>query len=200
MSTSFKASLAFLGVALILLGLACKKPEPFKTPAAAKVETVTPDNTQAIREDEARRQAEAENERKKLEQARLEAARKADVDSQAAFRLAAEKALQDVHFDFDQAFLSDHEKNTLQGIADFLNHYPKAQIQIEGHCDERGTVEYNLGLGGRRAHTVISYLKGLGIDETRMSTISYGKERPTCTESSESCWSRNRRSHFVLKP
>ena len=70
---------------------------------------------------------------------------------------------------------------------------------IEGHCDERGTAEYNLALGDRRASAVMQYLLSLGIPSNRMETISYGKEKPVCTESNERCWSKNRRAHFVFK-
>ena len=70
---------------------------------------------------------------------------------------------------------------------------------IDGNCDERGTVEYNLALGERRAHAAMAYLVGLGVPAARLSTTSYGKEKPVCTESGESCWGRNRRAHFTLK-
>jgi peptidoglycan-associated lipoprotein len=74
-----------------------------------------------------------------------------------------------------------------------------ARVTIEGHCDERGTNEYNLALGNRRAAAALSYLKTLGVDESRFETISYGKEKPLCTDSKESCWSQNRRAEFKLK-
>ena len=82
--------------------------------------------------------------------------------------------------------------------ANFLKQNPRIRFSIEGHCDERGSGEYKLGLGDRRANSTLSYLSSLGIASSRAKTISYGKERPQCTESSESCWKRNRRAHFVL--
>jgi peptidoglycan-associated lipoprotein len=74
--------------------------------------------------------------------------------------------------------------------------FPNASINVEGHCDERGSAEYNLGLGDRRASAARDFLASLGVPVDRLKTISYGKERPTCTESNESCWQRNRRAHF----
>jgi peptidoglycan-associated lipoprotein len=76
--------------------------------------------------------------------------------------------------------------------------YPQANVFIDGNCDERGTVEYNLALGEHRAHAVMDYLVSLGVPATRLSATSYGKEKPVCTDSVESCWSRNRRAHFSL--
>ena len=82
--------------------------------------------------------------------------------------------------------------------AEFLRSYPQARVSIEGHCDERGSTEYNLGLGQRRSDAAKNYLVSLGISADRMTTVSYGKERPVCTEHNESCWQQNRRAHFVL--
>jgi peptidoglycan-associated lipoprotein len=82
--------------------------------------------------------------------------------------------------------------------ADFLKNYPQLKVTIEGHCDERGSTEYNLSLGDRRASAVKQYLISLGISGDRMSTVSYGKEKPFCMESNETCWQQNRRGHFVM--
>jgi peptidoglycan-associated lipoprotein len=194
MSTPLKLTITLLGSAMVL-GLACKKPEPVQVQAPAKVDTSRED--QAKRDEEARRQAEAA--RQRAEQAKAEAARKAVADQEAQFRVAAAKALQDIPFAFDQAALSEPAKTTLQGVADFLKQYPKAALQLEGHCDERGTGEYNLALGERRASAVRDYLQGLGAQAGQLTTTTYGKEKPVCTESTEACWSRNRRVHFLLK-
>lgn len=198
MPTTYKIPALVLGLGLVAAGVACKKPEPYKAPEPQKVDTSAQDAARAKADEEARRQAEAA--RQRAEQEKLEAARKAEAEQQAAFRRAADKALQDVLFDFDESDLSATSKATLQRIADFMKAYPKTIISIEGNCDERGTVEYNLALGERRSSVAKDYLKGLGIEENRMSTVSYGKEKPVCTDSVESCWSRNRRDHFVLKP
>jgi peptidoglycan-associated lipoprotein len=146
-------------------------------------------------DDDARRRAEAEQKRKADEAA--EAARRAAAE--AAYHRDAEAALKDVHFDFDKSDIKEGDKVILTAIADFMKKYPQASLSIEGNCDERGTTEYNLALGDRRAHAVQDYLKGLGVADSRLSTLSYGKEKPVCTESVESCWMRNRRAHFVLK-
>ena len=98
-----------------------------------------------------------------------------------------------VHFDYDKYAITSEGRDLLQRQAAWLQKYQQVRVTIEGHCDERGTREYNLALGARRANAVKEYLASLGVSSRRMDTISYGKERPICTESSESCWSQNRR-------
>jgi peptidoglycan-associated lipoprotein len=98
-----------------------------------------------------------------------------------------------VHFTFDGYNIQDVDKGTLQKQAAWLSKYPAVQLTIEGNCDERGTREYNLALGARRANAVKEYLVSLGVSASRLQTISYGKERPICTESNEECWAQNRR-------
>lgn len=106
--------------------------------------------------------------------------------------------LKDALFDYDKADLRDDARGTLAANADWLKKYPTVQILIEGHCDERGTAAYNLALGDRRANAARDYLASLGVDAIRMKTVSYGKERPACSDSSEGCWQRNRRAAFVI--
>jgi peptidoglycan-associated lipoprotein len=98
-----------------------------------------------------------------------------------------------VHFDYDRYDIMDSDRAVLQRQAAWLGKYPSVRVTVEGHCDERGTREYNLALGARRANAVKEYLVSLGVSAGRLETISYGKERPMCTESSESCWAQNRR-------
>jgi peptidoglycan-associated lipoprotein len=105
--------------------------------------------------------------------------------------------LRDILFDYDSFELDESARQTLQENADWLKDHPETRIEIEGHCDDRGTVEYNLALGAKRAAAVKNYLVALGIGRDRMTTISYGEELPLCHEETESCWSRNRRAHFV---
>jgi peptidoglycan-associated lipoprotein len=115
---------------------------------------------------------------------------------------AAEKALfetEDVHFEFDQAIISETDKQILNKKAKWLKDFPTAKASIEGHCDERGSAEYNLALGQRRADATMTYLTTLGVAANRLSTISYGKENPLDTGSNEAAWAKNRRAHFVLK-
>ena len=97
-----------------------------------------------------------------------------------------------VFFDYDQYTLKPQAQATLARQAAWLQEYPETRIRVAGNCDERGTREYNLALGARRAEAVKSYLVSLGVDASRITTVSYGKERPTCTESNERCWAINR--------
>ena len=106
--------------------------------------------------------------------------------------------LTDVHFDYDRYDLAEQERSTLQQNAQWLKQNAGAKVEIEGHCDDRGTVEYNLALGAKRAKAVKDYLVTLGIGGDRLSTISYGEELPLCHDENESCWQRNRRAHSVV--
>ncbi|MFH1653864.1 MAG: peptidoglycan-associated lipoprotein Pal [Pseudomonadota bacterium] len=112
---------------------------------------------------------------------------------------AVQADLQRVHFDFDRSNIKSEYQGTLASNAKWMQANANTNVTIEGHCDERGSVEYNIALGDRRANSTKSYLKNLGVSATRMNTISYGKERPLCTEHNESCWWRNRRADFVAK-
>ena len=104
----------------------------------------------------------------------------------------------DVFFDYDEISLSDETRDRLARNAELLKAQPTFQVTIEGHADERGTNEYNLALGDRRANAVRDYLGSLGVDGGRLRIITYGEERPVCTESAESCWSQNRRAHMII--
>jgi len=106
--------------------------------------------------------------------------------------------IEDIHFDFDKSDIKNNEKPILKNLYGMLSANTKANVVIEGNCDDRGTGEYNLALGERRANAAKSYLVTLGVPSTRIRTISYGKEKPLCTESTEECWAKNRRDHFVL--
>jgi peptidoglycan-associated lipoprotein len=107
------------------------------------------------------------------------------------------REVRDAYFDFDKADIRPDAREALAKTADLLRNYPSIRVTIEGHCDERGSTEYNLALGDRRAAAVKNYLVSLGISADRMSTVSYGKEKPFCMESNEPCWQQNRRGHFV---
>jgi peptidoglycan-associated lipoprotein len=106
--------------------------------------------------------------------------------------------LKDAYFDYDQSDLRDDARSALSGNAEWLKRFPSIQVLIEGHCDERGTSAYNLALGDRRANAARDYLDSLGVAASRIRTVSYGKERPSCTEASEDCYQQNRRAHFVI--
>lgn len=108
------------------------------------------------------------------------------------------KAFADIYFEFDQYRILDSDIATLQGIAAWLQEYPDARVLIEGHCDERGTDEYNMALGEQRALAARRYIVGLGIDSSRLTTISYGEDRPVAFGDTEDAWSQNRRAHFAV--
>jgi len=106
--------------------------------------------------------------------------------------------LADIHFDYDKAELRDGDRQILARNAETLKKFDFLKIKVEGHCDERGSVEYNLALGQRRATAAHDYLVSLGVSADRLQTVSYGKEVPLCQESTEECWARNRRDHFAV--
>ncbi len=110
----------------------------------------------------------------------------------------AEGPLESIHFGYDTEDLDQQARDTLQRNRDWLEANPSTRVEIEGHCDERGTIEYNLALGARRAASAKDYLVALGVSSSRITTISYGEELPLCREATESCWRRNRRGHFVV--
>jgi peptidoglycan-associated lipoprotein len=106
--------------------------------------------------------------------------------------------VKDAYFDLDHSDLRADAREALTKDAEFLRSYPQVRVSLEGHCDERGSTEYNLGLGQRRAEAAKNFLISLGITGDRVETISWGKERPFCTEHDEACWQQNRRAHFVM--
>ena len=103
-----------------------------------------------------------------------------------------------VHFAYNEYSVQDTDKSTLSKQASWLSRYPSIKLTIEGHCDERGTREYNLALGARRANAVKEFLVAQGVSAARLETVSYGKERPICTESNDDCWAQNRRGVSVI--
>jgi len=158
------------------------QPEPEKGPAAA------PPTAPTVTDDEAAKKAEAER------QARLRELEKAQ-------RLRAEmQAFESTHiyFDFDKSDLKPEARVVLEKKAAWLRANPEYKVRIEGHCDERGTNEYNLALGERRANSASRYLNALGVSADRMSTISYGEERPADPGHNEEAWGKNRRDEFKL--
>lgn len=109
-----------------------------------------------------------------------------------------EGPLKEIYFDFDKYDLRPEARDVLKANANWLKANASARVEIEGHCDERGTNEYNLALGAKRAQAAKDYLVTLGISKNRLSTISYGEELPVCKEQSEGCWQKNRRARFVV--
>lgn len=113
-------------------------------------------------------------------------------------QLNSERPLADVFFALDQSTIRDEGRAALTTNANWLKRWTATRITIEGHCDERGTPEYNLSLGDRRANAVKAYLVELGVPGDRITVVSKGKEAPFCTDKNESCWQQNRRGHFVI--
>jgi peptidoglycan-associated lipoprotein len=112
--------------------------------------------------------------------------------------LNAERPLDDVYFDLDKSEIRDDAKPRLQKDADWMKKWTSTQVSVEGHCDSRGSAEYNLALGSRRANAVKEYLTNLGVPAGRLTVVSKGKEQPVCSENGESCWQQNRRGHFLV--
>src|SRR5712692_7394048 len=113
-------------------------------------------------------------------------------------QLNSERPLDDVFFDLDKSEIRDDARAPLQKDADWLKKWTSTQVTLEGHCDSRGSAEYNLGLGSRRATAVKGYLVSLGVPASRVTLVSKGKEQPFCNDENESCWQQNRRGHFVI--
>jgi peptidoglycan-associated lipoprotein len=111
----------------------------------------------------------------------------------------AHDALKTINFDFDKAVIRPGDAKILDASADWLRRNPNNLLLIEGHCDERGTAEYNLALGERRAKAAMDYLVSKGVSTDRITIVSFGKERPLCTESTDACHARNRRDQFLTK-
>lgn len=106
--------------------------------------------------------------------------------------------LSDIHFGYNEYTIEPQDGSVLKSNAEWLQKNQQSRVQVEGHCDDRGSEEYNIALGAKRAQAARDYLVTLGIPASRISTISYGKELPLCTEHDESCWAKNRRDHFAV--
>ena len=167
------------GLSLIIGCSQQTAPKPQETTASQKVETKQ-DPSKAIST-------------KPSQTSSLEALQKGTLG-----KAANEGPLRDVNFDFDRYDLRPEMREILKGHAAWLKANPQVKVQIEGHCDERGTNEYNLALGAKRAESVKRYLIDLGISQATLSTISYGEELPLCKERNEGCWAKNRRAHFAV--
>jgi peptidoglycan-associated lipoprotein len=104
--------------------------------------------------------------------------------------------VKDIYFDYDKADIRYDQQSAIERDAAFLSQHPKINLTVEGHCDERGSIEYNLALGDKRANAVKEMLVAGGVSSANVKTMSYGKEKPACDEHDESCWQQNRRGHF----
>ncbi len=177
-----KTALIFLAVAVVASVAACGK----KTPPAAPPPPVAPQAPPPAPPPPPRAEAPPQID----EYARLRAMSAEEIEKSGLFG--------EVFFDFDRAEIRDADRATLAKNADALKRFDFLRVTVEGHCDERGTVEYNLALGERRARAAYDYLVSLGVPADRLKTVSYGKEVPACAVSSEECWQRNRRAHFTV--
>lgn len=161
----------------------------------SKAEDKTPSDEEELRlkaeQEKAEREARLKEEALRIEREREDAARK-------EARLRDEFENEDIHFDFDKFFLTDEARMILARKSTWLLDYPDVRIEIEGHCDERGTNEYNLALGENRAKSAMKDLITLGVKADNISTISYGEERPVEPGHDEEAWARNRRTHFRI--
>jgi len=201
-------------VLILCLGLVisgCPKKQVVKEePSSQKAGESAAEKAKREAEEKARKEKEAEAARLKEEEAKKEAARKEAEKKELEKSLQAKKTpgiegeyfesslLKDIHFNFDKYDVRPEDAEILKQTAALLAKYPTVKIQIEGHCDERGTSEYNLALGERRANSAKKYLVSLGIPESRISTISYGKEKPLDPGHNEEAWAKNRRDHFIV--
>ena len=173
----------------------------FLAPSCAKKELKS---EPTMSEEEARRQAEEEARQRELERQaaiREESLKEDELRAEGERMQSAREMFEneDVFFEFDSASLTAEAQEILRAKAEWLRDNPGVRVLIEGHCDERGTNEYNLALGDRRAFSSKAFLTDLGIDDARISIISYGEERPIASGASEEAWAKNRRTHFVIK-
>jgi peptidoglycan-associated lipoprotein len=179
-------------------------------PSCAKKKISSYPSTTITAEEEAQRKAAEEARQRELERQKAieEETLREERFKQASLseeiekeRILTERSMfenEDVYFEFDSVTLSPAAQEILRKKAQWLKEYPTSYVTIEGHCDSRGTNEYNLALGDRRAHSSKMFLVDLGIDESRLQTISYGEERPLDPQENEQAWARNRRAHFVI--
>ena len=210
-------------VSVFINSCAPKKPKVDQAAIMKEQERAAEETRLKAEEDERRKFDEAmkvEQERRAAEEARLKAEEEARLKAEEEKRVEEERLkeeegeitpqvareaetkavpqLGDIHFDFDKSDIRADSREILQKNADWLQNNPDIKIQIEGHCDERGTAEYNLALGERRAMSTKKYLISLGMSADRIYTISYGEELPIDPNHSEDAWSKNRRAHFLV--
>jgi peptidoglycan-associated lipoprotein len=164
--------------------------------ATTKPEAEQPQKEQKAEEMKAETPSEAAPEAQK--EAGMEKEEMVKSEEAEAVTAGQEGVFKDIHFDFDRYNIQDADRGMLKSVAAWMRKNTSAKLMIEGHCDDRGTNEYNLALGDRRAKAVKDYLVSLGVPSSRLDTISFGEEKPLCTQQTEECWAKNRRAHFVV--
>ncbi len=196
----FFMTLVLAAILLVfILPIGCAKKAVTKEEAVEKQAPAQPTETAKEKELEDALAKEKAKERAAEEQLAREQAGEEAAAVEAAANAAREASqFEDIHFAFDRFDLRPDAREILDMHAKWLKAHPEYVVRIEGNCDDRGTVEYNLALGDRRAKTAMTYLVDLGINKARISTISYGKEQPLDPEHNEEAWAKNRRDHFVV--
>jgi peptidoglycan-associated lipoprotein len=185
----------------VVLALALVVPALLFTASCAKKAVKEESMASQQAENEAAMKAKAEAEKAKQEEmAKQQAMEEENLKKEAMMKQEAMEAFvnEDIHFDFDSSTLTPEAQEILKKKAQWLQNNPDKSVTIEGNCDERGTNEYNLALGDRRAASVKAFLVDLGISASRLTTISYGEERPLDPGHNEAAWAKNRRCHFVI--
>ncbi len=167
----------------------------FVSAGCAKKETVKPEAEKPAEKKEAVQKAPEKVTEQKLPSGKESVQ---SLEKETAGMEEKEGLFKDINFEFDKYDVSGSYRAELKSIAEWMAKNSGAKLSIEGHCDDRGTNEYNLALGDRRAKAVKDYLISLGVPAARLQTISYGEEKPLCTEQTEECWAKNRRAHFVV--
>lgn len=185
---------ALLLAMLLVLGVSCAKKK-------VTMEAEPMEEERVVEDAAAQQAAEAEAARRAAEMAKMS---EADRQRQEAAMMAEDARMrafveENIHFDFDKYVLTPKAMMILDEKAAYLREHPEVRVLVEGHCDERGTNEYNLALGDRRANSAKNYLVKSGVAESRITTISYGEEQPLCMEQAESCWWKNRRAQFQVR-
>ena len=185
---------------ILVLALALMVTFSFSACTKKKISSEASTTTTTSTEEEARQRVEEEARQEALREENLREERR--IEQQAKERIEAGRSVfenEDIYFEFDSIRLTPEAQEILTQKAAWLRMNPGARVTIEGHCDDRGTNEYNLALGEGRAQSARDFLVDLGIDESRLKSLSYGEERPLATGQDEETWARNRRAHFVIE-
>ncbi len=196
---SFSILIVILCLGLVMAGCPKKtvvkeEPSVTKSEEASRLEAERAAREAKEKESARIKEEEAKKEREKEFEKSLVAKKTPGIEGE----VFESKLLKDIHFDFDKYDIRPGDAEILKENAALLIKHPNVKIQLEGHCDERGTIEYNLALGERRANSTKKYLISIGISTDRISTISYGKEKPLDPDHNEEAWAKNRRAHTVI--
>ncbi len=198
----WKTGLTILGVIVMAFSFGCAKKQAVKsTETAAPPAASAPAAPSTGKTQEGVVTETLKPEAGKTAPAESAGTRVAAAEAAAGVAATEEKAspFKDIHFDFDKSAIREDAKPVLAAVADYMKKNKGAKLVIEGHCDERGTAEYNMALGDRRAESARKYLASLGVQAAVLSTVSYGKEKPLDPGHNEDAWAKNRRDHFVVK-